>query len=346
MVSINEINARSQEILRHIVEAYVDTGEPVGSRTLARRLNSALSPSTIRNVMADLEEAGLLYAPHASAGRMPTETGLRLFVDGLLEVGNILPEERQAIDEQCHGTGRNFEEMLGEATSLLSGLSQCAGMVLAPKSEAPLKYLEFVPLSPGRALVVIVTESGLVENRIIEVPAGMTPSALTAATNYINAHIAGRTIEEARVAIQREFDEHTAQLDTLTERVVKAGLATWAGADGDGILIVRGQGNLLNDVTAVSDLERIRRLFAVLETRRDLMRLLDLAHGADGVKIFIGAESAEFDIAGCSMVLAPIAGDETGFVGAIGVIGPSNLNYGRIIPMVDYTAKVVGRLLS
>ena len=346
MVLINEINARSQEVLRHIVEAYVDTGGPIGSRTLSRRLNSSLSPATIRNVMADLEEAGLLYAPHASAGRMPTETGLRLFVDGLLEVGNIQPEERSVIDEQCDGAGRNFEEMLGEATSLLSGLSSCAGMVLAPKSESALKHLEFVSLSPGRALVVIVTESGLVENRVIEVPAGMTPAALVEATNYVNAHIAGRTIEEARIAIQRELDEHTAQLDTLTERVVKAGLATWAGEGEDGILIVRGQANLLNDVTAVEDLERIRRLFAVLETRRDLMRLLELAHGADGVKIFIGAESAEFGIAGCSMVLAPMAGEETDFVGAIGVIGPSHLNYARIIPMVDYTAKVVGRLLG
>ena len=346
MVLITEINARSQDILRHIVEAYVDTGEPIGSRTLSRRLNSSLSPATIRNVMADLEEAGLLYAPHASAGRMPTDTGLRLFVDGLLELGNIAPEERSAIDEQCVGAGRTFEEMLGEATSLLSGLSRCAGMVLAPKSESPLKYLEFVPLSPGRALVVIVTESGLVENRMIEVPAGMTPAALIEATNYVNAHIAGRTIEETRIAIQRDLDKQTARLDTLTERVVKAGLATWAGEGEDGILIVRGQANLLNDVTAASDLERIRRLFVVLETRRDLMRLLDLAHGADGVKIFIGAESDEFDIAGCAMVLAPIAGGESGFVGAIGVIGPSHLNYGRIIPMVDYTAKVVGRLLG
>lgn len=343
---INEINVRSQEILRHIVEAYVDTGEPIGSRTLSKRLNSALSPATIRNVMADLEEAGLLYAPHASAGRMPTDTGLRLFVDGLLELGNIAPEERNVIDKQCDVAGRNFEEILGEATSLLSGLSQCAGLVLAPKSETSLKYLEFVPLSPGRALVVIVTDSGMVENRVIEVPAGMTRSSLVEATNYVNAHIAGRTIEETRIAIRNDFDKQTATLDTLTKRVVKAGLATWAGEGEDGILIVRGQANLLNDITAVSDLERIRRLFAVLETRRDLMRLLDLAHGADGVKIFIGAESAEFGVAGCAMVLAPIAGDETGFVGAIGVIGPSHLNYGRIIPMVDYTAKVVGRLLG
>ena len=346
MVLLNEINERSQDILRHIVEAYVDTGGPVGSRTLSRRLNPSLSPATIRNVMADLEDAGLLYAPHTSAGRLPTESGLKLFVDGLLEVGNVSPEERAAIDGQCAGAGRNFEEMLSEATTLLSGLSSCAGVVLAPKSEAPLKYVEFVPLSPGRALVVIVTESGLVENRVIDVPAGMTPAALVEATNYVNAHIHGRTFDEARQAIQRELDEHTVQLDALTKRVVEAGLATWAGDDERGILIVRGQANLLNDVTAVSDLERIRRLFDLLDTRKDLMRLLELAQGAEGVKIFIGAESDEFGLAGSSVVLAPMPGENAHFVGAIGVIGPTHLNYARIIPMVDYTAKVVGRLLG
>jgi heat-inducible transcriptional repressor len=346
MVLINEINERSQAILRHIVEAYVDTGEPIGSRTLSRRLNSLLSPATIRNVMADLEEAGLLYAPHISAGRLPTESGLRLFVDGLLEVGNISPEERSAIDGQCDGAGRNFEDMLGEATTLLSGLSSCAGVVLAPKTEAPLKYVEFVPLSPGRALVVIVTESGLVENRVIDLPAGMTPSTMVEATNYLNSRVTGRTLEEARQRVQDELSQHTAQLDTLTERVVEAGLATWAGDDEDGILIVRGQGNLLNDVTAVDDLERIRRLFELLDTRKDLMRLLELASGADGVKIFIGAENTEFGLAGSSMVLAPMSGESANFVGAVGVIGPTHLNYARIIPMVDYTAKVVGRLLG
>jgi heat-inducible transcriptional repressor len=296
--------------------------------------------------MADLEEAGLLYAPHISAGRLPTDSGLRLFVDGLLEVGNISPEERSAIDGQCDGAGRNFEDMLSEATTLLSGLSSCAGVVLAPKTEAPLKYVEFVPLSPGRALVVMVTESGLVENRVIDLPAGMPPSTMVEATNYLNSRVTGRTLEEARQLVQDELSQHTAQLDTLTERVVEAGVATWAGDDEDGILIVRGQGNLLNDVTAVDDLERIRRLFELLDTRKDLMRLLELASGADGVKIFIGAENTEFGLAGSSMVLAPMSGASANFVGAVGVIGPTHLNYARIIPMVDYTAKVVGRLLG
>jgi len=342
---INELSERSREIFRHIVEAYIANGEPIGSRTLSRRLNSALSPATIRNVMADLEEAGLLFAPHASAGRMPTETGLRLFVDGLLEAGNLSPEERVAIDRKCQGVGRSYEDTLGEATLLLSGLSSCAGVVLAPKLEVPLKHIEFVTLGPDRALVVLVTETGVVENRVIEVPSGMTPAALVQATNYLNARLAGRTIEEARALVQRELEAHNAQLDELTQRVVEAGLATWAGGDG-GMLIVRGQANLLNDVTATSDLERIRHLFDMLETKRDLMQLLELTHGAEGVKIFIGAESALFGLAGCAMVLAPMEGEGSRFIGAIGVIGPTHINYARIIPMVDYTAKVVTRLLT
>ncbi len=343
---IHELSERSREIFRHIVEAYVETGSPVGSRTLSRRLNASLSAATVRNVMADLEEAGLLYAPHTSAGRLPTETGLRLFVDGLLEVGNLSPEERAAIDRQCEGVDRNYEELLSEATGLLSGLSSCAGLVLAPKSEVPLKHVEFVALTPGRALVVLVAENGVVENRILEAPFGMTPATLTQATNYLNARLAGRTLDEARTLIQREFDEHTAQLDELTERVVAAGLATWAGDNSGATLIVRGQSNLLNDVTGLSDLERIRHLFDLLETKKDLMRLLELTQGAEGVKIFIGAESALFGLSGCSMILAPMSGNDASFVGAIGVIGPTHMNYARIIPMVDYTAKVVGRILG
>ncbi|MFQ5786199.1 MAG: heat-inducible transcriptional repressor HrcA [Alphaproteobacteria bacterium] len=342
---ISELNERSLEIFREIVETYIVTAEPVGSRTLSRRLNSALSPATIRNVMADLEDAGLLCAPHTSAGRMPTEQGLRLFVDGLLEVGNLSPEERAAIDQQCEGAGRNFEELITEATVLLSGLSSCAGLVLAPKSEVPLKHIEFVALPPGQALVILVSESGAVENRVIEVPAGMTPATLAEAANYLNSRLAGRTLDEARERIQRELDAHTAQLDALTERVVAAGLASWGGGEG-GTLIVRGHANLLNDVTALSDLEHIRHLFDTLETKKDLMRLIEMTQGAEGVKIFIGAENELFGMSGCSLVVAPMSDNKASYVGAIGVIGPTRLNYARIIPMVDYTAKVVGRLLK
>ncbi|MFV3077686.1 heat-inducible transcriptional repressor HrcA [Niveispirillum fermenti] len=344
---ISELNQRSREIFRHIVEAYVQTGEPVGSRTLSRRLTTNLSPATIRNVMADLEELGLLMAPHTSAGRVPTEAGLRLFVNGLLEIGDLTEREREDIEAGCQARGRSLPEVLEEATNLLSGLSSCAGLVLAPKTDRPLKHIEFVNLGPGRALVVLVTEDGLVENRVVEVAVGLPPSALQMASNYLNARVVGRTLSEARAMIQKEMEEQRTQLDSLTRKVVETGLATWSGTRGSqGYLIVRGQARLLEDVTALSDLERIRALFEALETREQMMRMLDATGRAEGVQIFIGAENDLFRHAGCSMIVSPYANTKDQIVGAIGVIGPTRINYARIIPMVDYTAKVIGRLMG
>lgn len=344
---ISELNQRSREIFRHIVDAYVQTGEPVGSRTLSRRLTASLSPATIRNVMADLEEAGLLKAPHTSAGRIPTDAGLRLFVNGLLEVGDLTERERADIEVTCSARGRSLPEVLEEATNLLSGLSSCAGLVMAPKTDRPLKHIEFVNLSPGRALVVLVTEDGLVENRVVEVATGLPPSALQMASNYLNARVVGRTLSEARSFIQKEMEEQKTQLDALTQRVVETGLATWSGARGSqGYLIVRGQAKLLEDVTAISDLERIRTLFEALETREQMMRMLDATGKAEGVQIFIGAENNLFAHAGCSMIVSPYANTKDQIVGAIGVIGPTRINYARIIPMVDYTAKLIGRMMG
>ena len=340
------LNERSREIFRRIVESYVETGEPVGSRTLSRSLRLALSPATIRNVMADLQEAGLLYAPHTSAGRLPTEAGLRLFVDGLLEIGGLTEEERTDIDVKCSATGRSVEEALAEATSMLSGLADCAGLVLAPKSETPLKHIEFVGLTDGRALVVMVGENGVVENRLIEVPVGIPPSALVEARNFLSARLVGRTLTEARAEIVAELKEHKAQLDQLTTEVVETGLATWAGESQSGYLIVRGQAKLLENITAIEDLEQIRTLFQALETKETMARLLELAHDAEGVQIFIGADNALFALAGCSMVVAPFANSSEKIVGAIGVIGPTRINYARIIPMVDYTAKVISRVIG
>ncbi len=344
---ISELNQRSREIFRQIVEAYVQTGEPVGSRTLSRRLSASLSPATIRNVMADLEELGLLMAPHTSAGRVPTDAGLRLFVNGLLEVGDLTEREREDIEVTCSARGRSVPEVLEEATNLLSGLSSCAGLVLAPKTDRPLKHIEFVNLSPGRALVVLVTEDGLVENRVVEVSTGLPPSALQMASNYLNARVVGRTLSEARAFIQKEMEEQKTQLDELTRKVVETGLATWSGARGSqGYLIVRGQARLLEDVTAISDLERIRSLFEALETREQMVKMLDATGKAEGVQIFIGAENNLFSHAGCSMIVSPYANTKDQIVGAIGVIGPTRINYARIIPMVDYTAKVIGRLMG
>lgn len=343
---ITELSERSREIFRLIVDAYVQTGEPVGSRTLSRLLGQNLSPATIRNVMADLEEAGLLYSPHTSAGRLPTEVGLRLFVHGLLEIGNLAEDERRNIESLCAARGKSLPQALEEATMALSGLSRCAGLVVVPTQERPLKHIEFVNLGPGRALVVMVTEDGLVENRVIELPAGLPPASLISAGNYLNARLVGRTIEEARRDIDDEIASHKAQLDQVTERVVAAGLASWAGGDKETALIVRGQSKLLGDVTAITDLERLRTLFEMLETKETVLRLLDASRQGEGVQIFIGAESHLFGVAGCSLIIAPYQNSREQIVGAIGVIGPTRINYARIIPMVDYTAKVIGRLIG
>ncbi len=343
---ISELNDRSREILRRVVETFVETGEPIGSRTLARRLDMTLSPATIRNAMADLQDAGLLYAPHTSAGRVPTEAGLRLFVDGLLEVGRLSESERQSIEAQCSASGKAPQQLLAEATKVLSGLSNCAGLVFAPKSETQLKHIEFVNLSPGRALVVLVTADGTVENRVIDVPVGMPQSSLVEATNFLTARLIGKTLDEARSQIERELQAHRADLNGLTKGLVEAGLATWTGEDDARSLIVTGTERLLEDVHAVEDLERVRGLFSALQTKESLVALLDVTVAAEGVQIFIGAENELFGLAGCSAIVAPYTNSREQIVGAIGVIGPTRIDYARIIPVVDYTAKVVGRLLS
>lgn len=347
--SFAELNERSRDILRAIVENYVETGEPTGSRTISRLSAIGLSPASVRNVMADLEEAGLLYSPHTSAGRLPTDDGMRLFVHGLLEVGRLTEEERGGIESQCSAAGLDSEKVVEQAVQSLSGLSRHAGLVIAPKTESPLKHIEFVQLTPDRALVVMVLENGVVENRIIDLPLGVPASALVEAGNYLNARLVGREITEGRQRIQEELREHRAQLDALAGKLVQEGLAMWGGdteGSARGSLIVRGQSRLLEDIKAIEDLERVKRLLETLETKESMLRLLDLAHEADGVQIFIGAENDLFSHAGCSMIISPYKDSEQQVVGAIGVIGPLRMNYARIIPMVDYTAQVVGRLLG
>jgi heat-inducible transcriptional repressor len=339
-----DLNRRARDVLRLIVDAYVATGEPIGSRTISRRLGMSLSSATIRNVMADLEELGLLRAPHTSAGRLPTEAGLRLFVHGLLQVGHLSDEEREALDGQAAAAGRSLSEILGEATSVLSGLSGCTGLVVAPKTDRPLKHLEFVGLGPGRTLIVLVTEDGVVENRVIETPPGIPQASLIMASNYLSSRLVGRTLEEGQAAVLAEIEAAQTQLDALTQKVVEAGLAVHSRDTGQ--LIVRGQSNLLEDVEGREDIERIRALFDALETKDTMLKLLEAAKAAEGVQIFIGSENVLFAHAGCSMIITPYMNSREQVVGAIGVIGPTRLNYARVIPMVDYTAKVIGRLLG
>ncbi len=343
---VGELNDRSREIFREIVDEFVATGEPIGSRTLSRRLLTPLSPATIRNVMSDLEEMGLLYAPHPSAGRLPTESGLRLFVDGLLEIGELSAEERQTIESQCAARGKSMTEALEDATTAMSALAGCAGVVAAPKTDRPLKHVEFVNLGDGQALAVLVNDDSIVENRIIDLPIGTPPSALVEAGNYLNARLVGRTLDEARSEILEEIAQHRAQLDEIAAGLVETGLATWTGDVSEGSLIVKGQSNLLNDIGALGDLERVRSLFETLERQELLIGLLELTGDADGVQIFIGSENTLFSHTGCAMIVAPFSGGQTKIVGAIGVIGPTRINYARIIPIVDYTAKVVGRMIG
>ncbi|MBT5109312.1 MAG: heat-inducible transcriptional repressor HrcA [Rhodospirillaceae bacterium] len=342
-----ELNQRSRDILKLIVEAYVETGEPVGSRLLSRQLGAALSPATIRNAMADMEDSGLLYSPHTSAGRLPTDAGLRLFVDGILEIGNLTEQERENIEAQSAASGRTMPELLEEATMLLSGLSRCAGLVVAPKQETALKHVEFVALGSGQALVVLVAENGMVENRIVDLPLGLPPSSLVKASNFLSAHLVGKTLQEVEDTVRAEMGRQRAELDALTQAVVKAGVAIWSeGRSGDGVLIVRGQSHLLDDVTGIADLERIRALFEALEEKETVLRVIEKTGGAEGVQIFIGAENDLFAQSGCSVIIAPFANRDERIVGAIGVVGPTRMNYGRIIPMVDYTAKIVGGLVG
>ena len=346
-----ELGERPREVFRHLVDAFLNNGEPVGSRTLSQRLPHSLSPASIRNVMADLENMGLLYAPHTSAGRVPTEKGLRLFVDGLMEIGELAPGERTAIEARIANQNRGIEDVVTQATLMLSGLSRCAGLVVAPKLDSALKHIEFVGIAPGKALVVIVSEDGSVENRVLDIPAGLPSSALSEATNYLNARLRGRTLDSAHAEIAAELESERAELDALTAKVVSEGLATLAPSGGqnlldDKILIVRGASHLLESVEAQADIERVRTLFDDIDRKSDLIRLMELAKEGAGVRIFIGSENRLFSLSGSSLVAAPYANAQGKIVGVIGVLGPTRLNYARIIPMVDYTAKVVSRLLA
>ena len=348
-LSLAQLNERSREIFRQIVESYLATGEPVGSRNLSRILPMTLSPASVRNVMSDLEQLGLVYAPHTSAGRLPTETGLRFFVDALMQIGDLTEHDRKAIEAQVAGAGqsKSLEAVLTEASGLLSGLSRAAGVVLTAKSNQRLKHIEFVRLEPERALVVLVTEDGQVENRVLNIPVGLPTSALIEAANFLNARIRGRTLAEVRAEIEQRLKQGQAELDQLTQKIIAAGLASWSGGESEERkLIVRGQAHLLEDLKALADLERVRLLFDDLETRREVIDLLGRAEQAEGVRIFIGSENKLFSLSGSSTIVAPYHDASGHIVGVLGVIGPTRLNYARIVPMVDYTAKVVSKLLA
>ncbi|MEM1372566.1 MAG: heat-inducible transcriptional repressor HrcA, partial [Pseudomonadota bacterium] len=345
--NIDEMNARSREVFRRVVEGYLQSGAPVGSRTLTRDFSEQVSAATIRNVMQDLEYLGLLGSPHVSAGRIPTELGLRLFVDGLLEVGELDGEDREKIDRTLTDNDQDVASVLDQVGTALSGVTHGASLVLTPKHEAPIKHIEFVSLSADRALVVLVFADGHVENRVFTPPPGQTPSSMREAANFLNAIAAGHTLSELGAVIAREITARRQEIDALAAELVKNGVALWEN-EGEATerLIVRGRGNLLGDSENADDLARIRTLFDDLERKRDIAQFLDLAEEGDGVRIFIGSENKLFSLSGSSLVVSPYMNAERKIIGAVGVIGPTRLNYGRIVPIVNYTAQLVGRMVA
>lgn len=341
-----ELNERSREVFRRVVEAYLDTGDPVGSRSLTRVMSERLSAATIRNVMQDLEFLGLLGSPHVSAGRVPTQIGLRMFVDGLMEVRTVSAEDRDAIDATMGGAEVDVAAMLDRVGAALSGITHGASLVLAPKREAPVRHIEFVSLAPDRVLVVLVFADGHVENRVITPPPGQTASAMREAANFLNAMAEGRTLSELHAFIRQEISQRRQELDEVARALVESGMAVWDNpGESRERLIVRGSANLI-DQADETDLVRIRSLFDDLERKRDIAEFLELTDAGEGVRIFIGSENTLFSLSGSALVVSPYMNADRKIIGAVGVIGPTRLNYGRIVPIVDYTAQLVGRLLS
>jgi len=344
---IEEMNDRSREVFRRVVEGYLASGEPVGSRSLTRDFSEKVSAATIRNVMQDLEFLGLLDSPHVSAGRVPTQLGLRMFVDGFLEMGDLTHEDRRKLDDSMGSNSDDVSGLLDRVGQALSGVTQGASLVLAPKHEAPIKHIEFVSLGSDRALAVLVFGDGHVENRVFHPPVGHTPSAMREAANFLNALAEGKTLSDLRAVIGQEIASRRQEIDTLAQDLVKQGFAVWdTSGDQDERLIVRGRSHLLAEETEADELERIRRLFDDLERKRDIAEFLELAEEGEGVRIFIGSENKLFSLSGSSLVVSPYMNADRKIVGAVGVIGPTRLNYGRIVPIVDYTAQLVGRMIS
>ncbi|MEL6596241.1 MAG: heat-inducible transcriptional repressor HrcA [Pseudomonadota bacterium] len=344
---LDQMNERSREVFRRVVEGYLDSGDPVGSRTLTRTMSERVSAATIRNVMQDLEYLGLLDSPHISAGRVPTQLGLRMFVDGILEVADLQTEDRDRIERTLTSNESDVSGMLDRVGSALSGITQGASLVLTPKHEAPIKHIEFVSLGPDRALVVLVFADGHVENRVFTPPLGQTPSSMREAANFLNALAEGKTLTELRRTMSKDISTRRQEIDKLAHELVESGLAVWEN-EGDlhERLIVRGRANLLNSEAETADLDLIKTLFDDLERKRDIAEFLELTDEGDGVRIFIGSENKLFSLSGSSLVVSPYMNADRKIIGAVGVIGPTRLNYGRIVPIVDYTAQLVGKLIS
>ena len=344
---LDDMDGRTREVFRRIVEGYLENGEPMGSRTVSMSLSEQISSATIRNVMQDLELLGLLDSPHISAGRIPSELGLRLFVDGLLEVNALNKEDREKLNQSAREGEGDVGETLDRIGSALSGLTQSASLVLTPKQEEPIKHIDFVSLAPDRVLAVLVFANGDVENRLFTPPLGQTPSALREAANFLNSVITGRTLSEVHTVVSSEITKRRQEIDKLAKGMVQRGIAVWQDrGETNERLIVRGRSNLLEKDSQELDIERVKILFDDLERKQDIANFLDLTEKGDGVRIFIGSENKLFSLSGSSLVVSSYMNADHKVIGAIGVIGPKRLNYGRIVPIVDYTAQLVGKIIS
>ncbi|MEZ5682457.1 MAG: heat-inducible transcriptional repressor HrcA [Erythrobacter sp.] len=342
---LTDLSDRAREIFRLVVEGYLDSGVPVGSKTLAGEGGLNLSPASIRNVLADLEARGLLSAPHTSAGRMPTETGLRLFVDAMMQVAEPTREERAAIEQRLGEPGP-IERALEETSALLSDLSGAAGMVMVPRREPKLAQVSLTALDSGRILAVLVGEDGHVENRILPLPVGTLGTSLEQASNYLTARTSGRTLAQAAQLVETEIASGRTALDEASRNLVQRGIATWTeDATNRPVLIVRGQANLL-DETALADIDRVRSLLDDLENKQSVSELLERARQAEAMRIFIGSENRLFSLSGSSVIASPYRDREGRVVGVLGVIGPTRLNYARVVPMVDFTARSLGKRIG
>ncbi len=342
---LSELSLRAREIFRLVVEGYIANGQPVGSRTIAGSGAVGLSPASIRSVLQELQDAGLLAAPHTSAGRMPTEVGLRLFVDGIMQAAEPSAAERAQI-ERGLSEGGSIEAALAAASLALSDLSAAAGVVMVPRREVRLAQISFVPLGQARALVVLVGDDGSVENRVIELPGAVSSSTLEQAGNYLTARMAGRTLADALQAIRAEIASGRSALDNASAALVERGLAVWSrDAAQRPVLVVRGQANLL-DEAALGDIERVRQLLDELESAEAIAGVLDAAREADSARIFIGSENRLFSLSGSAVIAAPWRDGEGRVVGVVGVIGPTRLNYARVVPMVDFTAQSLSRIIT
>jgi heat-inducible transcriptional repressor len=335
------LNERAQTLLKTLVERYIVDGQPVGSRALSRYSGLDLSPASIRNVMADLEDMGFIASPHTSAGRVPTARGYRFFVDTLLTLKPLDLVEIHQLEEQLHT--ESTQKLVASASQLLSELTHFAGVVMTPRRNAGFRHIEFLKLSESRILLIIVTPDGSVQNRILMTEKPYTPSELTEASNLLNQHFAGLTFDEIRRRVQEELRQLTEDMTRLMTAALEAGSSAASEAAED--VVISGEGNLLDSEDLSSNMKNLRKLFELFEHRTGLLQLLDLSSRAQGVQIFIGGESGVAPLDECSVITAPYT-VEGQVVGTVGVIGPTRMAYERVIPLVDITAKLLSSALT